>query len=50
MKVGLDTGFLIRFYLQEREALEWWRRFLKKDVVMVTGVLCGYEFFKVLMS
>ena len=49
MKIGLDTGFLLGFYLQDEEVLRWWERIMEKNWVPVTSILCGYEFFKVLL-
>ena len=48
MKVGLDTGFLLKLYAREAGVLRMWERFLGKDMDVVTSVLCGYEFFKIL--
>ena len=50
MKVGLDTGFLLKLYAREKNTLDLWERFLGKDVDVVTCLLCGYEFLKVLAS
>ena len=47
MKVGLDTGFILGFYLQDERVLIWWEKIIEKGWVPVTSILCGYEFFKV---
>ncbi|HIC96999.1 MAG TPA: type II toxin-antitoxin system VapC family toxin [Aquificaceae bacterium] len=49
MKIGLDTGFILGFYLQDEGVLRWWERIMEKGWVPVTSILCGYEFFKVLL-
>ncbi|GEM_PF-4020443 len=48
MKVGLDTGFILKLYLREKKVIALWEKFLKEEVKVVTNLLCGYEFFKVL--
>ena len=49
MKIGLDTGFLLGFYLRDGGVLKWWERIMEKGWLPVTSILCGYEFFKVLL-
>ena len=48
MKVGLDTGFLLKLYTRDRKVLEIWKRFTDRDIEVATNLLCGYEFLKVL--
>ena len=49
MRIGLDTGFILAFFFQDEKALRWWERIVKKGLFPVTSILCGYEFFKVLL-
>jgi len=48
VKAGLNIGFILKLYLGEEKVVTLWERFIEKMVDVVTSLICGYEFFKVL--
>ncbi len=49
MKIGLDTGFFIYLYQGNEEIVALWEKMMEQDEDLVTCVLSGYEFYRVLL-
>jgi len=49
-RVGLDTGFLLKFYYQNSEVLKYWENFLSGKWEGVVNLLSFFEFAKTLIK
>ena len=50
MRIGLDTGFLLKFYYQSPEVLKYWENFLSGKWEGVVNLLSFFEFARVLIK